>query len=389
MRVDRHSVPAETLASALAAVPDRLSRDTKLAENGAAFSIELLADMLLDYAAARTVDIDPRVETRETWLALTSAASLYRDYVHAQTVPPGGEVRAFVDYLGVGFGFTQELDETLTTRDWLHAYTIAVALGDQEILSDLHELIPALPAADDLGGYRAYWARHHDRARPDAPDYPDTLHGRMLRAITDADADAFNTALAAALHRHRDRAGHHPSDLIAWGPAAAASLAHHHGIPVRVQSDYLPERLITRAGPKKPGTGGPIARPDFDTDRATEWLQWHDDHLDVDGRVERAFNPQIKDRFSVMAHLGREMTMALPFRSVIDPRAEPPPTPTHSTWPANHSRRRSGSPPSRTAPRSPSHCKDAPGNCPRPAGTGTPPTGNTPTPSPWHGSPAD
>lgn len=89
MRIDRHDISEESVASALADVPEQLDRDTKLAENGGPYGIKMLADMLLDYAAARTVEIDPLVETRETWLALTSAAELYRDYVLAQTVPAG------------------------------------------------------------------------------------------------------------------------------------------------------------------------------------------------------------------------------------------------------------------------------------------------------------
>ncbi|GAA4602054.1 hypothetical protein GCM10023195_05910 [Actinoallomurus liliacearum] len=316
MRVDRHSISEESLASALAAVPERLGRDTKLAENGGPFGIEMLADMLLDYAAARTVAIDPRVETRETWLALTSAASLYRDYARAQTVPAGGEVRAFVDYLGVGFGFLQERDESLSAHDWLWAYQVSLAIGKDDVLLDLYPLVQSLPEDDDLQGLRAFWAKQP------AETYPDSPEGRMLRAIAEGDAVTFNATLAAALEQHRQRAGRYPRDLIAWGPLAMATLAHETELPIEVESGYLPERLFTRAGPKKPNADGPIARPGFDADRAARWLE--NAGKRSERNVEFAFAPEvlIQYRFSAMADPGEHMMMALSFRSVLDPRAE-------------------------------------------------------------------
>lgn len=306
----------ESLASALAAVPDELGRETKLAENGGPFGIEMLADMLLDYAAARTVAIDPRVETRETWLALTSAASLYRDYARAQTVPAGGEVRAFVDYLGVGFGFRQERDESLRAYDWVRAYQVALAVGQDDVLLGLYSLGESLPEDNDLQGLRAFWTKQP------AETYPDSPGGRMLRAIAGGDAAAFNGELAAELERHRDRAGRYPRDLIAWGPLAMARLAYEAGLPIEVESGYLPDRLLTRAGPAKPSADGPIARPGFDADRAARWLARASERSDR--KVESAFSPSVlvEYRFSAMAHPGEFMTLALSFRSVLDPRAE-------------------------------------------------------------------
>jgi hypothetical protein len=315
MRVDRHDISEQARTSALAAVPEQLGRETKLAENGASFGIQMLADMLLDYAGARTVEIDPRVETRETWLALTSAASLYRDYARACTVPAGGEVRAFVDYLGVGFGFRQELDESLSAHDWIRAYQVALSVGKDDVLRSLYPLVQSLPGDDDLRGFRAFWAK-----RP-AETYPDSPEGRGLRAIAEGDAVAFNAALVAALERHRERAGRYPRDLIAWGPLAMAALAHEAGLPVEVESGYLPERLFTRGGPEKPSADGPIARPGFDADRAARWLENDSEYSQQ--AVERAFRSTVltRFRFSAMADPGEHMLMALSFRSVLDPRA--------------------------------------------------------------------
>lgn len=327
MRVDRHSVPADTLTSALSAVPKELDRETELAQYGGVYGIEKLADMLVDYTAARTVEIDPHLRTRETWLALTSAARLLRDHARASTVPAGGRVSAFVDYLGVGFSFNQEEDERLTVYDWCRAYEFATILGDGKLLDDLYELEPHLPEDSELRGFRAYWRREPGGTPPGADPlpYPDTPEGRALRAIADGDADAFNTALAAAVERHRELTGRdprNPRDLIAWGAAAIAAIAHEHGLPVEVDSDYLPERLYTRAGPEKPTADGPLTRPDFDADRAAEWLNWHDGQDRDQHYVERAFSPKVKARFSALASPARELALATSFRSVLDPRAE-------------------------------------------------------------------
>ncbi|RFU37128.1 hypothetical protein DZF91_34485 [Actinomadura logoneensis] len=322
MRVDRHDISESAVSSALAAVPDQLGRDTKLAQYGGAPSIEMLADTLLDYAAARTADIDPRAETRETWLALTSAAELYRDYARALTVPVGGEVRGWVEYLGVGFGSAQEYDETLGAADWVQAFRVARAAGDHRLLGSLYELVESLPEAQDeipfMRALRVFWD-----GGP-AEDYPDTPEGAMLRAIAGGDAAAFNAALVTALEKHRESAGRWPRDLIAWGPLALAALAHEAGLPVEVESGYLPVRLVTCAGPKKPGADGPVARPDFDADRAAKWLA-NRAAIERD-RVEHAFSPSVlvQYRFSAMHGVGSGELMALTFRSVLDPRAEDP-----------------------------------------------------------------
>ncbi|MEV4255074.1 immunity 49 family protein [Spirillospora sp. NPDC049652] len=322
MRVDRHDISEAAVSSALAAVPDQLDRDTELAQYGGAPSIEMLGDLLLDYAAARTAELDPRVETRETWLALTSAAELYRDYARALTVPVGGQVRGWVEYLGVGFGSAQEYDETLGAVDWVQAFRTARAAGDHRLLGSLSELLESLPEKQDeipfMRALRVFWD-----GGP-AEDYPDTPEGAMLRAIAGGDAAAFNAALVTALERHRELAGQRPRDLIAWGPVALAALAHEAGLPVEVESGYLPVRLVTGAGPRKPGADGPIARPDFDADRAAKWLA-NRDAIDRD-QVEHAFSPSVlvQYRFSAMHHVGSGELMALTFRSVIDPRAEDP-----------------------------------------------------------------
>ncbi|MFC4906043.1 immunity 49 family protein [Actinomadura gamaensis] len=318
MRVDRHDIPEKSVDAALAAVPEELGRQTRLAQYGGAFSVEMLADMLLDYAAARTAGLDPRLESRDTWLAITSAAALHRDYALAVNRPEGAEVRAFVDYLGVGFGFEQESRGTLAPSEWIRSWHLALLVGNDGLLGPLSELAHLFEDDPYVQALVAHWASEPVELEPSSPE------GEMLRAIVGRDAAAFNAALVTALERHRERAGRNPRDLIAWGPLALAALAHDAGLPIEVESGYLPERLYTRAGPARPGADGPVARPDFDTARAAKWLE--DDGQRTERKKEFAFNPDVllHYRFAAMKRLADDLLLALSFRAVIDPRAEQP-----------------------------------------------------------------
>ncbi|MCP2339961.1 immunity 49 family protein [Actinomadura rupiterrae] len=319
MRVDRHDIPEKSIAAALAAVPDELGRQSKLAQYGGPYGIEMLADMLLDYATARTVELDPRVESRDTWLAISSAAGLYRDHALAERQPEGVEVRAWVEYLGVGFGFIQEGRGTLTSFEWVRSWHMALVAGDDDLLGSLSELAYLFEDEPYVGALVARWLGEPVELEPT------TLESEMLRAIVDGDAAAFNTGLITALERHRAREGRNVRDLIAWGPLALAALAHDAGLAIEVESGYLPERLYTRAGPAKPSAdGGPVARPDFGAERAEKWLGGRGEYDAKD--IEHAFSPNVllQYRFRAMKGVADHILMALAFRSVLDPRAELP-----------------------------------------------------------------
>lgn len=71
----------------------------------------------------------------------------------------------------------------------------------------------------------------------------------MLERIAENDADGFNTALAEMLGLHRDyytsgdRIGDRDGEL-SFDALGLACLAHDRGLPVRVESDYLPRAVI-------------------------------------------------------------------------------------------------------------------------------------------------
>ncbi|KAB2339079.1 immunity 49 family protein [Actinomadura rudentiformis] len=350
MCADRHEVDESAIAKALGAVPDQLSEDTSRAENGGPFGIEMLSDMLLDYVAARSAEIDPRFESRESWTALKSAAELAADYVAAQHTPVGEVARAFVEYLGVGFGFTVTDEERVYTSDWIHAFHLALICRDGAKLVRLYDLLQGLPDGPETVYARALAIRWADVAgllsqdgdEPHGPDgspgpartpYPVKLDGArspgdevtLLRALVQGDAAGFQTALAEAIARHREKAGAgRVRDLIAWGPLALAALAHESGVPVEVESGYLPVRLVTEAGPRTAEAGEPIPRPEYSRQDNAEWIERLEGKA-AEG-LTRLFGPRIVlgYRCSAFQRFAQDRLRAFSVRSVLDPAAEDP-----------------------------------------------------------------
>ncbi|MFG1999116.1 immunity 49 family protein [Spirillospora sp. NPDC048911] len=348
MTTDRHEVDEAAVKTALDAVPDQLDKDASRAEYGGSFGIEMLSDMLLDYVAARSAEIDPRFESRESWTALNSAAELAADYVAALNTPVGEVARAWVDYLGIGFGFTQADEESVTTTDWIHAFQLALICRDGAKLVRLYRLLQDLPDgpkkiyATALG---IRWAdaaglieRDEDEAHgsdgspgPVRTPHPVRLDGAespgdevaLLRALVDG--TDFQQALTEALAAHRERAGDgRVRDLIAWGPLALAALAHDSGVPVEVESGYLPARLVTAAGPRTAEAGEPVPRPEVPAEYAARRVErWQKDAAE-DVEYLFASNIRLGYRSSVFQDFARERLWTYACLSCLDPTAADP-----------------------------------------------------------------
>ncbi|MBL1078088.1 immunity 49 family protein [Nocardia sp. 2] len=320
MRVDRHSVPEEILSTALEYVPNELGRAVKLAENGGVGGIELIADDLLDYVCARTVRIDPHMEQRETWLALRTAVELYGDYVVGSALPEGAEVRAWVEYLGSGFGVEKDSEPSLSNFEWTAAWWKALAVRSDNELMRLAGWCPEGYAEGQA--LVAFWEDDADADLSAVRGVP----GRMLRAIDRGDVAEFDAELESMLREHRRYAENtrwiKARDLIAWEAAGLAALAHRAGMAGEIESAYLPARLVTGAGPVTPGGDGPIIRPPFDRQQAERWLTGEDER---DG-IGDAFRAEVLVQFRCMAlkNVADHQLMAQAFRSVLDPRAEDP-----------------------------------------------------------------
>ncbi|MFI6522942.1 immunity 49 family protein [Spirillospora sp. NPDC050679] len=315
MRDDRHEVSPEQLDEALRAVPERLPREVRLAENGGASGISMISGMLLDYVAALSAARDPGLEERDTWAALRTAAATAATYARACTARPGELVECDVDYLGVGFGFRTEFEERPHPRDVAHAFHLALVCRDERGLASLPDLVDRLPEDRRdarVRALKAYWLEQ--RLDDDAP--------AVVRAIVERDQAAFDAALAALLDGHREKAGG-VRDLIAWEAVAMAAAAHGGaGLSVNAESAYLPPRLVEGSGPRTVPMAGPLPRPPFDAKRAARWLEGYAEHSIE--KLAYPFDPKILTRYRsrVFGDYAKDRLRGFAFRSVLDPRAE-------------------------------------------------------------------
>jgi hypothetical protein len=340
MSTDRHISREGALASALRAVRDELDEAVALAENGGPYDIQMISDMMLDYVAARSVEGDPTIESRDTWTALKTAAETAADYVAAQDTPLGEEARAWVEYLGVGFGFTIQREEKIDVSDWIRAYHLALICRDQRKQTALYELVRKLAPGPETIYARALASRTADVAGRIAADRGGHAQGScsvnldeaetpggevaMLDALVRGDGACFQQALATALERHREMAGDRVRDLVAWGPLALVALAHDCGLPVETESGYLPTRLVTGAGPKEVEADKPVPRPPYPEKTAAYWLDYQE--KEARGSIEGLFAPDWATEFrsAVFRRFAEDRFQAFAARSFFDPAAENP-----------------------------------------------------------------
>lgn len=118
------------------------------------------------------------------------------------------------------------------------------------------EAMQAFPASEDEGFYKLVEAL--DAADPE--DVEETTFDAVLNLalpemslmmmLLKGDEQGFNEALISAVLHHREYWGHgdrrqYPQGFIALGATAWSAVAHDRGMAIEVESDYLPERLIT------------------------------------------------------------------------------------------------------------------------------------------------
>jgi hypothetical protein len=173
------------LAKALRAVPEELDQELALAENSGLCDIEMISDMLLDYVAARSVEGDPAIESRDTWTA--------------QHTPPGEVARAWVEYLGVGFGFTIQREEKIYASDWIRAYHLALICRDQRKQMAHYELVRSLPRGPETIYARALAIRTEDVAGRIVADRGGHARGSYLVNLEGAETPGGDVAMLGAL----------------------------------------------------------------------------------------------------------------------------------------------------------------------------------------------
>ncbi|MDH6630272.1 hypothetical protein M2271_008132 [Streptomyces sp. LBL] len=274
--IPRHSSPgpddegyAERLGRRVAKGIDRLEQSPG--------SLDMYLSTPFLHLQARAA-VDPRAARLETWEAVVTAMQVYST-IFAVTGATEGTVQTRIAHevrTIPAIGPRSYAD----AGNWLTAFWLAVICRDQKRLTELCQVpLDRLRSPEgDFDEYiyhwvaalQAYWLQrpglveeltaalqrsHPDTARIAPPDLlqnilypPINLFYRFLHQ----DAAGFNQALAEAVELHKaywtgdeDRTDD-PSGMVALGPLALACLAHDGGIPIEVESDYLPKHLLER-----------------------------------------------------------------------------------------------------------------------------------------------
>lgn len=201
----------------------------------------------------------------ETALAVVQVAKPTGEQVEVKI----GDVPSFVLGTKGPNGFS-------TLRNWYVGFYFAVIRRDRAALDllarvPIEQLRSPNSTADEcqylyIDTLQGLWKREKDTAErlyatvqatdPQlltvAPTYilnilvPET---RLFFAFLQLDAAGFNAALAKAVQAHKDywsvkSRRDNPASYVALGPTAFASLAYDINIPIEVESEYLPMRLV-------------------------------------------------------------------------------------------------------------------------------------------------
>jgi hypothetical protein len=274
-RIDRHELPtgpeaeqfAERLNKHLGRKVDRLEESTSTIDS--AFNTSILN------LRAHCV-IDPRAAAVETWEATVTAMQL-GSALFAVTGVSEGTVECRIDREVRSLRAVGPLS-TADAGTWLQAFWLAVICREQDRMTQLCE-IPLERLRAPEGQYdeyiyhwvdtlQTYWLRRSGlveklTAAFQASDPTvaqvaprDLLQGVLYPPINlfyhfvRKDEEGFSPALVEALKLHRaywTLSEERTADIdgsIALGPLAIACLAYDGGIPIEVESDYLPKHLL-------------------------------------------------------------------------------------------------------------------------------------------------
>ncbi|MFF9983006.1 immunity 49 family protein [Streptomyces erythrochromogenes] len=273
--VDRHFSPGDTEEKWAESLGENLAQSIGRLEQYPHSLGRIFGKALLHLEARCTVD--PRAAKLKTCQAALNTLQL-GSAIFATAGADHGTVECRIDRQVRTLPATGADEGFAELGTWLTTFWLAVVCRDQDRLTELSRF--PLDRIDS-GGYdefvrhwvdtlQTYWLQGPGLVEKltravgmSAPDVAgQTPHG-LLQAVLappihlfylfiTQDSAGFNEALAKALELHKaywtadeDRA-EDPAGHIALAPLALACLAHDGGMPIEVESGYLPHHLLTR-----------------------------------------------------------------------------------------------------------------------------------------------
>ncbi|WP_411129736.1 immunity 49 family protein [Streptomyces sp. x-19] len=274
--VDRHGTPGPNAAEWAEELGQDLIEDIGELEESSDMIYSTFNTALLHLQARCTVD--PRAAELETWEAVVNAMQLGSALFAAAGVSEGTiQCRINRELRNIpALGPSSFAD----AGNWLTSFWLAVVCRDQKRMTELCE-IPLDRLRSPEGAYdeyiyhwvdvlQTYWLQRPglvdkliaaiETSHPDAVSVTprDLLQAvlyppiNLFHRFVTKDEQGFNQALLEALELHKaywtadeDRTAD-PDGRIALGPLAIACLAYDGGIPVEVESEYLPKHLLQR-----------------------------------------------------------------------------------------------------------------------------------------------
>ncbi|MBT2421252.1 immunity 49 family protein [Streptomyces sp. ISL-22] len=272
-QVTRHEVPADRVSSVQELVDDTEARVRKLESMPSTFNTGLNRAL----ANAKThCALDPRAARIETWEAWVAAMQIGSALFRAAT-----SSEPTVECLISGKPRTIRStgpQSPANAGNWLTAFYLALICRERGRLTELSNVPISLLREsgavfdeyiyDWVDTLQTYWKRGPDvgdklvaainGTNPEALQFAD--RSLMLRILYPplnlfyrlvlGDGERFNVELVKALEWHKEywtaeeSTAAQVSGLVALGPLAMACLAHDGGIPVEVESGYIPKYLL-------------------------------------------------------------------------------------------------------------------------------------------------
>ncbi|MGW2627996.1 immunity 49 family protein [Streptomyces chattanoogensis] len=272
-RVPRHEIPADRMQSVQSLVNSIADDINMVVAHPETFNLAL--NSTLRNATAHCA-LDPIASKIETWEAWVSAMQIGSALFKSATSPePTVECRISHELRTIHSTGPQSHTDA---GNWLTAFYLAAICRERSRLTELSD-VPISVLRDSGAVYdeyiydwvdtlQTYWKQGPglgdklvaavDGTAPDVLQVADrSLMLRilyppinLLYRLIRGDADRFNSELVKALEWHKEywtadeSTAAKVSGLVAVGPLAIACLAYDAGMPIEVESGYLPKHLL-------------------------------------------------------------------------------------------------------------------------------------------------